>query len=123
LRSPGIRACLLLLAVVPLVRASDALSVATSRERSREMLRDIKADLKRHYYDPTFRGVDLDARFAAADQRLAEATSDGMMSAIIAQAVLELRDSHTFFIPPPLSLRVRYGWVMQMLATSAGSSP
>jgi C-terminal processing protease CtpA/Prc len=114
-RSPGFPACLLSLAAVAFASGGDAVSVATSRERSREMLRDIKAELKRHYYDPTFRGVDLDARFAAADERLAEATSEGMMSAVIAQAVLELRDSHTFFIPPPLSLHVTYGWVMQMV--------
>jgi C-terminal processing protease CtpA/Prc len=115
MRSTGIGACLLLAAAVRFVAAGDAVSVGTSRERSREMLRDIKAELKRHYYDPTFRGVDLDARFAAADQRLIEATSEGMMSAVIAQAVLELGDSHTFFIPPPLSLHVSYGWVMQMV--------
>lgn len=114
--SPVVRVGALVVASTLLGSSSlPAQSVADSRDCSREMLRVIKDELERYYYDPTFRGIDLDTHFAAAEQRLAGASSEGMMAGIIAQTLLELRDSHTFFIPPPLSMRVDYGWVMQMV--------
>ena len=79
------------------------------------MLKVIKDDLRKNYYDPSFRGMDLDARFQAADEKLREATSLGHVFGIIAQALLDLNDSHTFFIPPPRNLRTEYGFQMKMI--------
>lgn len=39
---------------------------SSERERTRTMLNTIKEDIKKHYYDPNFRGRDLYARFGAA---------------------------------------------------------
>ncbi|HEY3121563.1 MAG TPA: S41 family peptidase [Vicinamibacteria bacterium] len=85
------------------------------RERGVEMLHDIKKDIERHYYDPTFHGVDLDARFKAAEAKVRTAQSDTQIIGIIAQALIDLNDSHTFFAPPPLAVKVTYGWRMQMI--------
>lgn len=84
------------------------------KERGRLMLDMVKQDLKKNYYDPTFRGMDLDARFKAADERIKTATSLGLIFGIIADA-LDFGDSHTFFIPPSRSYRTEYGWEMQMI--------
>lgn len=78
--------------------------------RGRTMLKTIKKDLRSHYYDPTFRGLDLDARFRKAEQDLEKATSLGHMFGIIAQAVIDLGDSHTRFVPPSRSADFEYGW-------------
>lgn len=75
----------------------------------------IKDEIKKNYYDQTYHGVDLDARFKAADEKIKEATSLGQVFGIIAQAVIELNDSHTFFIPPARAARPDYGWQMQMV--------
>lgn len=40
------------------------------RGASQTMLRQVKADLKEFYYDPTFRGMDLEKTFDEADERL-----------------------------------------------------
>src|SRR5438067_1343693 len=37
------------------------------------------------------------------------------MYGIIAQAVLDLNDSHTTFVPPSRTARINYGWRMQMI--------
>jgi C-terminal processing protease CtpA/Prc len=79
------------------------------------MLNSIKNDIKKNYYDPTFHGVDLEARFKAAEQKLNEATSLGQLFGIIGQAVLDLNDSHTVFLPPQRTTRTDYGWVMQAI--------
>jgi C-terminal processing protease CtpA/Prc len=79
------------------------------------MLQTIKEDIKKHYYDPNFRGLDLNARFSAAEEKIKTAASLGQLFGIIAQAMADLNDSHTRFIPPPRSASTEYGWQMQMI--------
>ena len=84
------------------------------RDRGQVMLRMIKTELKKNYYDPAFRGMDVDARFKIASDKIKEAASVGQIFGIIAQVLVELDDSHTFFIPPSRATTTEYGWSMQM---------
>ncbi len=90
-------------------------SLSLDRERGAEMLSLIKSEIKRNYYDPKFHALDLDARFKTAEEKIKQAGSNGQVFAIIAQAVLDLDDSHTFFLPPGRAARTEYGWQMQMI--------
>jgi C-terminal processing protease CtpA/Prc len=83
------------------------------RERGQKILQTIKNDIKDKYYDPAFRGIDIEARFKLAAEKIEQATTPGHINGIIAQVLLDLNDSHTFFIPPPWAFRVDYGWEMQ----------
>ena len=83
------------------------------RESGRQMLKMVKLDIEKNYYDPTFHGIDLDARFKEADEKIKKATSNGQIFGIIAQALLDFNDSHLFFTPPPRVSRVEYGWQMK----------
>lgn len=85
------------------------------RQRTVSMLKLVRDDLKKNYYDPNFHGMDVDARFKAAEDKLKQATSLGQGFGIIAQAVMDLNDSHTFFVPPRRPERIEYGWTMQMV--------
>jgi len=85
------------------------------RERGRQMLSVIKEDIKKNYYDPKFHGVDLDARFKAAEEKIKQANSVGQVQAIIAQVLVDFNDSHLYFIPPEKASRTDYGWQMQMI--------
>lgn len=85
------------------------------RDRLRDMLVSVRDDTKSYYYDPTYHGVNLDAEFRAAEERVKHAESYGQGFGAIAQALNLLNDSHTFFIPPMRSARVHYGWEMQMI--------
>ena len=85
------------------------------RERVDQMLQRLKDDLKTHYYDSNYHGLDLDVRFAAAREKLKGATSLGQALGIAAQTLLDLNDSHTFFLPPSRPGIVDYGWEMQMI--------
>lgn len=89
-------------------------SLSFDRERGRVMLSEIKNDLKKNYYDPGFRGINVDELFRRAEEEIKQATSLGQITAAIAQALLDLNDSHTFFLPPAHATRVEYGWQMQM---------
>src|SRR4051794_28860416 len=80
------------------------------RQRGLTMLHVVREDLDRYYFDPGFGGVDLAAVFDTAEARIKAATRIEEVHAAIAQATLELHDSHTLFIPPTLVYRARYGW-------------
>ena len=69
-------------------------------ERGREMLKGVKSDIEKNYYDPTYRGIDLDARFKLADEKIKSAQSNGQILGVIAQLLIEFNDSHTFLLPP-----------------------
>lgn len=87
------------------------------RGNSASMLRQIKEDLTKNYYDPTFHGIDVDKLFAEAAERLKTAQSAGEASAILADTLLRLDDSHTKFYPPERLTRVDYGWTAMMVGT------
>lgn len=90
-------------------------SLGFERERGKIMLSIVKEDLKKNYYDPTFRGMKIDERFQVAQDKMKQATSVGQILGIVAQVLMELNDSHTFFLPPQRSDRTEYGWQMQLI--------
>ncbi len=85
------------------------------RDRMKNMLKNIREAVKKDYYDETFRGIDIDARFKLADEKLNAATSTGQAMGVIAQALMDFNDSHLFFLPPSTNIRVEYGWRMKMV--------
>jgi carboxyl-terminal processing protease len=85
------------------------------RQRGQEMLRVVKSDLQKHYYDPAFHGIDLEANYKKAEEMVKQAKSNGQIFGIIASMLIDLNDSHTFFMPPSRAARIEYGWRMQMI--------
>jgi hypothetical protein len=85
------------------------------RERARQMLRDLRDALQHHYYDPQFHGIDMEARFKAADSRLQSVNNLGDALLTIAQTLDALKDSHTFFLPPSRNTHREYGYIQQMI--------
>lgn len=97
-------------------RAASAQSLSASdRDRGRAMLQTIKNEIKKNYYDPTYRGIDLEARFKAAGEKLDHANSFGQVLGIVAQVLIDFEDSHLFFIPPQYADTTDYGWQMQII--------
>lgn len=85
------------------------------RGRATDMLQTISNDVKKHYYDPKFHGVDFEARVATAKQQISTSTSFNMAMSHIAAALDTLNDSHTFFLPPQHSFHHDYGFQYQMV--------
>jgi len=88
---------------------------SNQKSQAKQMLEAIKRGIQNTYYDPLFHGVDLNARFKQADKQLDSATSLAYAYAVIAQALLDFGDSHTFFIPPMRASTTEYGWTFQMV--------
>jgi carboxyl-terminal processing protease len=85
------------------------------RARAHTMLKMMKDDIQKNYYDPGFHGVDLESNFKKANDKIDKATSIGQTLRVIAQFMVDLDDSHTFFFPPSRASRTDYGWRYQMV--------
>jgi C-terminal processing protease CtpA/Prc len=114
-RAAAIAALLCLWVAGSAQRADSQAFSNLDRGRVRDMLGAIKDDIKKYYYDPKYRDVDVDATFRAADERIKQANSFGQAFGAIAQALNQFDDSHTFFLPPQRASRTDYGWQMQMI--------
>lgn len=70
------------------------------RELAQTMLNNIASDIKKHYYDPKFHGLDWDAIVAEAKQKIDKSENRDEPLLHIAAAIEQLDDSHTFLFPP-----------------------
>jgi carboxyl-terminal processing protease len=104
---------LLLIFIAAPPRAGAQTLNSYERDLGRQMLKLIKEDLKKNYYDPTLRGMNVEAHFGAADDLIKNARTIAEVLGVIAKALTDIDDSHTFFIPPALTHRVDYGWHMR----------
>jgi carboxyl-terminal processing protease len=86
------------------------------RERAKVMLDDIHEALKEDYYDPTFHGVDMDARYHQYRKRLDTVPTLPEAFRVIAAYLDALHDSHVYFVPPPINYIPFYGLHMEMVA-------
>jgi C-terminal processing protease CtpA/Prc len=104
----------LLVTCAPGQNASPA-NAKLNRERGLQMLSEIKEIVKKEYYDPQFRGLDLDKHFKTASEQISRLETNSQIFAVIAQVLLDFNDSHTLFFPPSRINRVEYGFSLQMI--------
>ncbi len=85
------------------------------RDNAISMLDNISKEIQKHYYDAKFHGIDWAATARDARQKIKSSTSLNMALAHIAQAMVSLNDSHTFFLPPPRPYIHNYGYQTRMI--------
>ena len=86
-----------------------------NRSRGIKMLREIKDVIKTYYYDKNYKGIDIDAKFREASDKIKTLETNSQIFRVIAGVLLEFNDSHTRFYPPGRSNRPEYGFTMQMI--------
>lgn len=79
------------------------------------MLSQIKRILKEHYYDPNYKGIDLDARIKMAEEQVRSLKTRWEINRAVAQVLIDLNDSHTKFYPPNMQYQVEYGFATMMV--------
>ncbi|HZQ68382.1 MAG TPA: S41 family peptidase [Terriglobales bacterium] len=109
--------CLVLLLSGNIAAAQDkpAQLSGFDRDRARSMLQMIADDVRKHYYDPKFHGLDWNARVAEARNKIDSSPSFNMALSHIAGALDALNDSHTFFLPPSRPYRHDFGYQTAMI--------
>src|SRR5215469_1038344 len=85
------------------------------RERAHDMFIYIADDVKKHYYDPKYHGLDWDATVRTTKQSIDSSASLNHAFSEIAAGLDKLNDSHTFFLPPERPYTHDYGWEIEMI--------
>jgi C-terminal processing protease CtpA/Prc len=88
------------------------------KDRYKSMLEVIKNDVKSNYYDPTFKRIDIEAKYKEAVAKMNNAASLGQLNGILAQFLIDFDDSHLFFAPPGRSNKIEYGFEMDMVGSA-----
>ncbi len=101
-------------AIVPAALAQEPLT-NMDRGRAEIMLQQVRDSILDHYYDKTFHGIDVNARYAQYKTRIDSAKNLQEALRIIAGFAIGMNDSHTFFEPPGLTTREEYGYRMQII--------
>ncbi|HET7107477.1 MAG TPA: PDZ domain-containing protein [Candidatus Acidoferrum sp.] len=79
------------------------------------VLGDVVQDVKSNYYDPKYHGVDLDALFKEAKERVKAAKTYNQALATVAWVLRKLDDSHTYLVPPRRTHKRIYGFDYAMI--------
>jgi hypothetical protein len=87
----------------------------SDRAIAQAMLRDVAADVKQHYYDPKFHGVDWGAKVRQAEENLKHDDSMDSVDSEIAALLDSLNDSHTNFTPPARTYVHQYGFRLKIV--------
>ena len=85
------------------------------RDRAQSMLHEIASDVKKHYYDPKFHGLDWESKVREIKQRIDQVDSSNRALSEVAALLDALNDSHTYFLPPQHAYRHDYGWKAQLI--------
>jgi C-terminal processing protease CtpA/Prc len=118
----GLLAALIILTFVTLQPVASLFSQqkldSIQRAQSEQMLRDAYENVKKHYYDPKYHGLDLDARFHEFDAKIKTAPDLGQAFRMVAAFLDGLNDSHTFFEPPSRTARIENGYQLRIYGDS-----
>jgi tricorn protease-like protein len=83
---------------------------SVQRGQALQMLKETADTVRKQYYDATYHGVDFEARYAQAEQRIRQVPTLSEAFGAIAAMLDGLNDSHTFFLPPPRPFIIQDGW-------------
>src|SRR5258708_36727256 len=90
--------CLLLMGVRTILGQSFS---SQDRDRRATMLKIIKDDISKHYYDPAFHAIDLDARFNLPESNINLTKSKAEVFCHVTRAVLDFTDPLTASLAQP----------------------
>ena len=85
------------------------------RGRAQVMLQVAANEVRKHYYDPKFHGLDWNAKIVEAKKKINDAKSFNMAMSNIAAMLDSLHDSHTFLLPPEHAYHFDFGWQYQII--------
>jgi len=89
------------------------------RGRAEDILKQVASDVRKHYYDPKFHGLDFEAKVAETKEKISKAPAWNVAMSHIAGMLDALNDSHTFFMPPSHVGRTDYGFQYQIVGDRA----
>ena len=109
-RARGLRNALVALALASAASSAAAQVTDMERQIGDRMLGGVFWTLDSLYFDSTYGEPEFAEHWWPARETIRQASSWGEILGAIANALHGLKDSHTRFIPPGLTVAVNYGW-------------
>lgn len=106
---------LLFFVLLLLSNLARAQSIKEERAVHQIILKEIKKDIQKNYYDPKFHGIDLEGNYKKTSELIDKSVLSAEMSDLIYRFCLLLDDSHTGFTPPRKTFEVDYGWKLLII--------
>lgn len=103
-----VRLCLIVL----LLSMSSSFLQAQNVQRGQmeDILKIVSADVQKDFYDPQLKRLDWPALTEQARQQIQASNNMGKMILAIVSLLDKLEDSHTYFVPPPLTELADFGF-------------
>lgn len=99
--------------------ALNAQNLKSDRGLHQNILKVLKSSIQDKYYDSNFGGIKIEEQFKLANNSINSAASSAQMMNIIAGFLFQFEDSHLFFLPPPKTTKIEYGWEMTLVGDQA----
>jgi C-terminal processing protease CtpA/Prc len=87
----------------------------SDRDHALTTLHEMSSDIKKHYHDTNFHGLNVDALSKQTEEEMKASTSFNQAITHLAVMLDKFDDSHLFYQPPPRPYRLDYGWRMKMI--------
>ena len=75
-----------------------------------DILKIVAADVQKVFFDPHLKGLDWPALTEQAREQIRASNNTGKMFLAIVSLLDKLEDSHTYFIPPPMTEQADFGF-------------
>lgn len=107
------------LCAIPTCRAQQQSVLSKDKQGTiSDILRDAHDEVKKNYYDPKLHGLDWDARYKQFSDKIANAHDLGEGYRIVWAFLSDLKDSHTYFMPPSRPVHFDYGYRYALVGDS-----
>jgi carboxyl-terminal processing protease len=83
---------------------------SVQRGEVEDILKIVSTDVQKNFYDPRLKGLDWAALTEETRQHIEASKNTGQMFLAIISLLDKLQDSHTYFVPPPLTQQADFGF-------------
>ena len=98
---------------------ANAQNLKEERLVHQSILKDVKKDIEKHYYDAAFHGINIEENYKKTSELIKVAESSQEMTDLISRFCLLFDDSHLYFTPPKKTFNFNYGLNLQMIDDKA----
>jgi len=109
-KNPFLLKLILLVLTAFATLAPQGLAQSVERGEWEDILKLVSADVQKNFYDPQMKGLNWAKLTEETRERIKNSNNAGPMILAVSALLARLQDSHTYFVPPPLTAQADFGF-------------
>jgi len=109
-KNPFLLKLILLILTAFATLAPQGLAQSVERGEWEDILKLVSADVQKNFYDPQMKGLNWAKLTEETRERIKNSNNAGPMILAVSALLARLQDSHTYFVPPPLTAQADFGF-------------